>query len=148
LKDILNAISRSTAGIKHVIIIDDTGITIMSESKFKFSEDNVSVEKLGAIGGAVYIAGEEQGQILGYGDIGLQLTEYDKGMIFSMKIGQGVLCLVTDLNVQVGFIRVVLKKYAPKIATILNRYLKLSEGADFVSKELKELIDSDSATFI
>jgi len=142
LKKILKAIINSTAGLKYAIIIDDTGITILSEAKFQISEDEISVEKIGAIGGAVFTAGEEQGQILGYGGIRLQITEYNKGMIFSVKVGKGVLCLATDLNVQIGLVRSILKKWAPKIAIILSRYLKSDQ--EEINKELKELFKSDS----
>ncbi|MFX0071703.1 MAG: roadblock/LC7 domain-containing protein [Candidatus Hermodarchaeota archaeon] len=147
LKKILTTIINSTAGLKHAIIIDDTGLTILSQSKFSFSGDqNVSVEKIGAIGGAVFTAGEEQGLILGYGDIKTQITEYDKGLIFSIKTGKGILCLATDLNVQIGFIRALLKKWSPKIALILERYLKSSEQ-ESISKELKELFNPDTVGF-
>lgn len=147
LKKILTSIINSTAGLKHAIIIDDTGLTILSQSKFSFSgDDSVSVEKIGAIGGAVFTAGEEQGFILGYGDIKTQITEYDKGLIFSVKTGKGVLCLATDLKVQIGFIRALLKKWAPSITTILERYLKSSEK-QHMSKELKELFNPDTIGF-
>ena len=136
LKKILNQIINSTGGIKYAIIIDDTGITIMNKAKF-IIDDDITVEKIGAIAGAVYTAGEEQGQILGYGRIGLQMTEYDKGLIFSVKVGQGVLCLTTDLKIQIGMVRSVLKKWAPKIGQILDRYLKVDQ--DTINQELKEL---------
>jgi predicted regulator of Ras-like GTPase activity (Roadblock/LC7/MglB family) len=146
LKKILKAIINSTAGLKYAIIIDDTGITILSESKFRTSDDNISVEKIGAIGGAVFIAGEEQGQILGYGKIRVQITEYQEGMIFSVKVGRGVLCIASDTNVQIGFVRAILKKWAPKIALILERYLKSDQEA--INKELKELFNSDTVSLL
>jgi len=147
LKQILYHIISSTAGLKHAIIIDDTGITIMSESKFAFSnEDDISVEKIGAIGGAVFTAGEEQGHILGYGSIDLQITEYHKGMIFSIKIGKGVLCIATDKNVQIGYVRAIIKKYSQKIAAILNRYLQSDQEG--INKELKELFSSDTISLL
>ena len=136
LKRILSEIINSTAGLKNAIIIDDTGITVISTSKF-IIDDDISVEKTGAIAGAVYTAGEEQGQILGFGGIGLQITEYDNGLIFSIKIGQGVLCLTTDLKIQIGMVRSVLKKWASKIGQILDRYLKVDQ--DVINQELKEL---------
>lgn len=143
LKKILTLIINSTPGLKFALITDDTGITILSQAKFKFSDQNgISVEKIGAIGGAVFVAGEEQGYILGYGTIDLQITEYLEGMIFSMKVGKGVLCIVADKNAQIGFIRATMKKYAPKISLILNRYLQ-ADQAD-LSKEVKELFRSDS----
>ncbi|MFX0037722.1 MAG: roadblock/LC7 domain-containing protein [Promethearchaeota archaeon] len=143
LKKILTIIINSTPGLKFALITDDTGITILSQAKFKFSDQNgISVEKIGAIGGAVFVAGEEQGHILGYGAIDLQITEYLEGMIFSMKVGKGVLCIVSDKNAQIGFIRAIMKKWAPQITIILNRYLQ-ADQAD-LGKEVKELFRSDS----
>jgi predicted regulator of Ras-like GTPase activity (Roadblock/LC7/MglB family) len=143
LRQILKTIINSTPGLKYAILIDDTGITIMSESKFRFSsEEEVSVEKIGAIGGAVFTAGEEQGHILGYGLTELQITEYDKGFIFSGKTGKGVLCIVTDKNVQIGYMRAIIKKFAPKISQILIRYLQADQGE--LNEELKELFSSDT----
>ena len=148
LKQILTAIVNSTAGLKHAIIIDDTGITILSQSKFTFAPDNeISVEKIGAIGGAVYTAGEEQGQILGYGNLNLQITEYNNGVIFSVRAGKGVLVVATDLNVQIGFIRAILKKWAPKISQILNKHI-LKGAPDTISDDLKELYSSDTSSSI
>ena len=148
LKKILNEIINSTPGLKYAIIIDDTGITIVSESKFilKASKDDISVEKIGAIGGAVFTAGEEQGYILGYGNIHLQITEYFKGMIFSIKAGKGVLCVASDKNIQIGLVRAIMNKYSPKIAVILNRYLQ-AEGGE-INKELKELFNSDTISLL
>ena len=142
LKKILTIIINSTPGLKYALITDDTGITILSQAKFKFTDHiGVSVEKIGAIGGAVFVAGEEQGHILGYGSINLQITEYLDGMIFSMKVGKGVLCVVSDNNTQIGFIRATMKKWAPRITGILNRYLQ-ADQAEF-SKEVKEMFRSD-----
>lgn len=148
LKKILKEIINSTPGLKYAIIIDDTGITIVSESKFilKASKDDISVEKIGAIGGAVFTAGEEQGYILGYGNIHLQITEYFKGMIFSIKAGKGVLCVASDKNIQIGLVRAIMNKYSPKIAVILNRYLQAEEGE--INKELKELFNSDTISLL
>ncbi|MFX0026230.1 MAG: roadblock/LC7 domain-containing protein [Candidatus Hermodarchaeota archaeon] len=147
LKKIIHDIINSTPGLKNVILIDDTGITIMSEAKFTFlSENDISVEKIGAIGGAVFTAGEEQGHILGYGEIDLQITEYYKGMIFSVKVGKGILCIATDKKVQIGFVRAIMKKYAPRITTILNRYLQADQ--EEINKELKELFSSDTLSLL
>jgi len=146
LKKILKSIINSTAGLKYAIIIDDTGITIMSQSKFKLADDEISVEKIGAIGGAVFMAGEEQGQILDYGEIDLQITEYGKGMLFSMKVGKGVLCLASDKNVNIGFVRAVMKKWAPKLGKILDRYLESDQDA--INEELKELFNSDTISML
>ncbi|NHJ19944.1 MAG: hypothetical protein EAX91_03285 [Candidatus Lokiarchaeota archaeon] len=147
LKNLLKEIINSTPGLKYAIIIDDTGITIMSESKFILkNEDDLSVEKIGAIGGAVFTAGEEQGYILGYGNIHLQITEYFKGMIFSLKVGKGVLCIATDKNIQIGLVRALMKRYSKKISTVLDRYLQEETGE--MNKELKELFNSDTISLL
>ncbi len=143
LKKILTTIINSAAGLKYALLTDDTGITILSQAKFKFSNhQGISVEKIGAIGGAVFVAGEEQGHILGYGSINLQITEYLEGMIFSMKVGKGVLCIVSDNNAQIGFIRATMKKWGPMLTSILDRYLKADQAE--MSKEVKELFKSDT----
>ena len=148
LKQVLNEIINSTAGLKYAIILDDTGITIVHDSKFTFSNDNpISVEKIGAIGGAVFTAGEEQGFILDYGNINLQITEYDKGMLFSMKVGKGVLCIITDKKVQIGYLKAIMKKYSPRISTILSRYLKADQDQE-IKDELKELFSSDTVSLL
>ncbi len=142
LKEILRTIVNSTAGIKYSLIIDDTGITIVSYSKFNLSsEEMISVEKIGAIGGAVFIAGEEQGEVLGYGHIDMQITEYDKGTIFSVKAGKGILVLATDNNVNIGYVRAVTKKYAPQIQKVLSSYFREESSK---SGKLKDLLGSDT----
>ena len=149
LKKLLKEIINSTPGLKYAIIIDDTGITIMSESKFILKtsiEDDISVEKIGAIGGAVFTAGEEQGYILGYGNIHLQITEYFKGMIFSLKVGKGILCIATDKNIQIGLVRAIMKKYSQKISAVLDRYLQEEKGE--MKEELKELFNSDTISLL
>ncbi|TFF97269.1 MAG: roadblock/LC7 domain-containing protein [Promethearchaeota archaeon] len=139
LKKILKVIINSTAGVKYVILVDDSGITLLSESKFKL-DDDAPVKKMGAIGGAVLRGGEEQGHILGYGNIRLQITEYDKGMLFSHKIGKGVICIATERNVNIGFLKAVIKKYVPKLRAVLDRYL--TSDQDAIKEELKGLLNS------
>ncbi len=147
LKKLLKEIINSTPGLKYAIVIDETGITIMSESKFILKgEQDLSVEKIGAIGGAVFQAGEEQGYILGYGNIHLQITEYFKGMIFSLKTGRGILCVATDKNIQIGFVKAMMKKYSQKISAVLDRYLQEEKGE--MNKELKELFNSDTISLL
>jgi len=63
-----------------------------------------------------------------------------------MKIGRGVLCIATEKNVNIGFIRAVMKKWAPKLEKVLESYLDVSENV--VNKELKELFNSDSMSFL
>ena len=121
---ILNEMIDSTQGLKNAIIIDDAGYTILSHSKLKNLYENYDiVDKIGAIGCANFLAGEEQGQILGYGETNLQITEYDEGIVFTTKVGKGILCLTADKSVYIDYIRTIIKKWAPQITIILQNYL-------------------------
>lgn len=146
LKLILEKIMNSTIGIRHVILMDSSGITLMSVSKFAVEGVEGTVERIGAISGAVFQAGEEQGDILGYGKIKIQITEYDKGFLFGMKLDDGIACVVTDVDVQIGILKMILQKWAPKIKEILKRYLYTDQKV--ISSELKSLFGSEDFKFI
>ena len=121
--------------------MDSSGITLVSVSKFATDGGDWSVEKIGAIGGAVFQAAQEQGEILGYGEIKIQITEYDKGYIFGTKVGEGILILATDNMIQIGILKMVLQRWAPKIIKILKAYLSVDQQA--ISQELKSLFTTD-----
>lgn len=146
LKLILEKILNSTIGIRHVILMDSSGITLMSVSKFTTAGSEGTVERIGAIGGAVFQAGEEQGDILGFGKIKIQITEYDKGFLFGMKLDDGIACVVTDVDVQIGILRMILQKWAPKIKELLKRYLSADQKV--ISEELKALFSSEDFEFL
>jgi len=141
LRLILENIVNSTTGIRNVILLDSSGITLVSVSKFTTNGGDWSVEKIGAIGGAVFQAAQEQGEILGYGGIKIQITEYDKGFLFGTKVGDGILVLATDSLVQIGILKMVLQKWAPKIKAILSSYLAVDQKA--LSQELRSLFTPD-----
>ncbi len=147
LKLILEKIMNSTIGIRHVILMDSSGITLKSVSKFAVDGVEGTVERIGAIGGAVFQAGEEQGEILGFGKIKIQITEYDKGFLFGMKIGDsGIICVITDIDIQVGILKMILQKWALKIKEILKRYLYTDHKV--ISSELKSLFGSEDFEFL
>ena len=62
-------------------------------------------------------------------------------MIFSAKVGNGVLCIATDNKVQIGFVRALLNRYAVKIGHILSNYLK--QDQEGINNELKALFGTD-----
>lgn len=140
IDEILNKILRSSPGIRYVLIMDRTGITISSVEKFN-TDKSMNIERLGAIAGAVYQAVEEQGECLNYGEIDSQVTEYNKGFIFSTSAGEGILCVATDKNTNMGLIRNVMKKYRTVLSTILIRYLH--HDGNKISQELKTLLDQN-----
>ncbi|MFX1447777.1 MAG: hypothetical protein ACFFCG_06535 [Promethearchaeota archaeon] len=67
-------------------------------------------------------------------------------MIFSLKVGKGILCIATDKNIQIGLVRAIMKKYSQKISSVLDRYLQEEKGE--MNKELKELFNSDTISLL
>ena len=65
--NILSKIIKSESGIKKVILVDRTGLTIAHVSKFSYYP--VDVDGIGAIASAVFCASEEQGKNLELGNL-------------------------------------------------------------------------------
>jgi len=138
LKHILTTILRSSPGIQSVVLMDRTGLPIQSEHKFTV-DPNIDLERIGAIAGALFQAGEEQGETLNYGELEIQISEYKLGILICVSCGAGVLCVASDKNIQVGLLRTLLKKFSPNIANILKTFLESDEAT--VMQELKGLFD-------
>ena len=136
LDEILNEILRSSPGVRYVLLMDRTGLSISYTVKFK-TDKEMNVERLGAIAGAVFQAVEEQGDCVDYGETLSQITEYEQGFIFSMSAGDGILCVVTEQRVNMGLIRTSMKRYRGRLAKILSRYLH--QDSSQISEELKGL---------
>jgi len=68
-------------------------------------------------------------------------------MIFSLKVGKGILTVATDKNIQIGLVKAIMIKYSQKIAQVLNRYLQLDDQGE-IKKELKELFNSDAINLL
>ena len=109
--NILSKIIKSESGIKKVILVDRTGVTIASVSKFsKFSYFPVDVDGIGAIASAVFCASEEQGKNLDLGELEVVTSEFSGGKIFASSCGpKGILTLITDPDINIGLIRLILK---------------------------------------
>ncbi|MHA1339358.1 MAG: roadblock/LC7 domain-containing protein [Promethearchaeota archaeon] len=142
---ILIQILKSSPGIRYVILMDRAGLTISYQIKFKTNKSDY-IERLGAIGGAVFQAVEQQGDMINYGSTISQITEYDKGYIFSMATGDGILCVITEKNINMGLIRSIMRKYRKTISEILKRYLK--QDQDEISKELRKLFDQSEINLL
>ncbi|MCP4762077.1 MAG: hypothetical protein GY870_09860 [archaeon] len=140
MDQILNKILRTSAGIRYVLLMDRTGLTITHATKFR-TQSYADIDRLGAIAGAVFQATEEQGDCLAYGGIESSISEYNEGFIFSMSAKEGILCVATDKQINLGLIRSVMKKYRAVLASILDRYLEHEDVN--VSKELKALLGSE-----
>jgi len=144
LKQILSTILRSSPGIRAVVLVDRTGLLIMSEHKFA-TDPSFDLERMGAIAGALFQAGEEQGETLNYGEMELQISEYKFGILVCISCGTGVLCVSSDKNIQMGLLRTMLKKFSPNLANILKDFLESDEES--ISQELKGLFDDSLNIF-
>ncbi|HUX99781.1 MAG TPA: roadblock/LC7 domain-containing protein [Candidatus Deferrimicrobium sp.] len=131
---ILAKIIKAEPGIKKVILADRTGLTIAHVSKFSYYP--VDVDGIGAIASAVFCASEEQGKSLDIGNLTVVTSEFDDGKIFAASCGQGVLCIITDKDVNIGMIRLVMKSASSELDKVLAEFLgekppiEESAGAD------------------
>ncbi|MFW9974803.1 MAG: roadblock/LC7 domain-containing protein [Candidatus Thorarchaeota archaeon] len=118
---ILTEIIRQDKGIKRVILVDKTGLTIANVSKLSYYP--VDVDSIGAIASAVFCASEEQGKNLQIGELEIVTSEFSEGKIFASACGKGVLCVVSEAEVNIGLIRLVMKKQGVQLANELDKFL-------------------------
>ena len=106
--NILSKIIKSESGIKKVILVERTGLTIASVSKFSYFPTDV--DGIGTVTSAVFCASEEQGKNLDLGDLEIVTSEFSGGKIFASGCGpKGVLTLISDPDINIGLIRLLLK---------------------------------------
>ncbi|MGY5877193.1 MAG: hypothetical protein RTU30_15685, partial [Candidatus Thorarchaeota archaeon] len=112
-----------------------TGLTIANVSKLSYYP--VDVDSIGAIASAVFCASEEQGKNLQIGELEIVTSEFSEGKIFASACGKGVLCVVSEAEVNIGLIRLVMKKQGAVLANELDKFLTIdsSPGKD---KDLDE----------
>ncbi|MFX0108137.1 MAG: roadblock/LC7 domain-containing protein [Candidatus Hodarchaeota archaeon] len=136
---ILTEIIRQDKGIKKVILVDKTGLTIANVSKLSYYP--VDVDSIGAIASAVFCASEEQGKNLQIGELEIVTSEFSEGKIFASACGKGVLCVVSEAEVNIGLIRLVMKKQGVQLANELDKFLAVEPIAP--SGKDKELDEED-----
>jgi hypothetical protein len=119
---VLGNVMKSEPGIKKVILVDKTGLTIAHVSKFTYQP--VDVDGIGAIASAVFCASEEQGKSLEIGELKIVTSEFDSGKIFAASCGKGVLCVITDSEINIGMIRLVLRKSSDELQKVLDEFLE------------------------
>ena len=138
--EILSKIIKSESGIKKVILVDRTGLTIAHVSKFSYYP--VDVDGIGAIASAVFCASEEQGKNLEIGDLEIVTSEFTDGKIFAASVGKGVLCVITDKEVNIGMIRLVIKKTGEELRKVLDEFLSEKPTPITSEEESEEEIKS------
>ena len=123
-KNKFSNIIKSERGIKKIILVDRTGLTIASVSKFSYFP--ADVDGIGAIASAVFCASEEQGKNLELGDLEIVTSEFSGGKIFTSSCDPiGVLTLITDSDINIGLIRRILKRSVDELRGILDEFLSV-----------------------
>jgi predicted regulator of Ras-like GTPase activity (Roadblock/LC7/MglB family) len=133
---ILTDIIRQDKGIKKVILVDKTGLTIANVSKLSYYP--VDVDSIGAIASAVFAASEEQGKNLQIGELEIVTSEFSEGKIFASACGKGVLCVVSEPEVNIGLVRLVMKKQGVQLAEELDKFLAVEPMTPGKDRELDE----------
>lgn len=133
---ILTDIIRQDKMIKKVILVDKTGLTIANVSKLSYYP--VDVDSIGAIASAVFCASEEQGKNLSIGELEIVTSEFSEGKIFASSCGKGVLCVISDPDVNIGLVRLVMKKQGVQLAGELDKFLAVEPLAPGKEGELDE----------
>ncbi len=118
---VLAKVVKAEGGIKKVILVDRTGLTIAHVSKFSYYP--IDVDGIGAIASAVFCASEEQGNNLDIGELGLVSSEFENGKIFASSCGKGVLCVISDEDVNIGMVRLVMRKASDELSGMLEEFL-------------------------
>ena len=97
-------------------------MTIASVSKFSYFP--ADVYEIGAIASAVICASEEQGKNLDLGDLEIFTCEFSGGKIFVSSCGsKGILTLISDPDINIGLIRLILKKSGEELREIMEKFL-------------------------
>jgi len=120
-RDFLSKI-KSESGIKKVILVDRTGLTIASVSKFSYLP--VDVDSIGAIMSAVICAIEEKVKNLELGDLEIITIEFSGGKIFALICGpKGIITLISGPDINIGLIKLILKRSEDELKEIFNEFL-------------------------
>ena len=125
---VLKKVFKSQPGIKKVILVDKTGNTIASVSKFSYF--SVAVDNIGATTSAIFCANEEQGKNLELGKLEIITSEFKNGKIFASNFSSdAVLALICDSDINIGLIRLVLARARSELKD--NFLLKFYNILDF-----------------
>jgi len=103
-------------------LVDRTGLTIASVSKFSYFP--ADIDGTGSIASAIFCASEKQGENLELGDLELVTSEFLRGKIFTTSCGpKGILSLISDPDINIGLIRIILKRSGEGLKELLDDFL-------------------------
>ena len=83
----LAKIIKTDIGIKKVILVDRTGLSIVHVSRLTTSP----IGSIAAIASAVFLASEHQGESLGFGKPSIVTTEFNNGRILAVSCEKAIM---------------------------------------------------------
>lgn len=103
------------------MLVDRTGLIIASESKFSYFPTDI--DEVGATASAIFSASEDQGANLRLGSLKLITSEFSEGKVFVASCGsKGVLSLISGPNINLAWIRLILKRSTKELKEGLDRF--------------------------
>lgn len=136
---------RADSGIKKAILVDRTGLTISNVSRFTYYASDA--DSIGVIASAVFCASEEQGVSLHIGKLDIVTSEFGTGNIFATSTGRGVLCVITDRGINLGIIRLVMRKASSDLAQKLDNFLTSQGGGESIMSPGVQSLSANASSF-
>ncbi|MFX0098243.1 MAG: roadblock/LC7 domain-containing protein [Candidatus Hodarchaeota archaeon] len=144
IRQILEQIGTSIPSIQYCLLMDRTGLLISSYGKYVFKE--IDMDAVGALVGAVFQAGEEEGNAIEFKNLEIQINEYAEGFRFAVACEDvGVLSVISGKDVQIGLVRAAMKKYSPYLTKLMRKMF--STSGQEAMEDLKDLF-SDFESFM
>ncbi|XRO76544.1 roadblock/LC7 domain-containing protein [Methanocaldococcus sp. 10A] len=101
---------NKTEGIKGSMVVGKDGLVIASQLP-----GNVDAELVGAMASAAFGAAERTAAEIGMGNLEQTMIEGEHGKTLMVDAGEGILVVLTDAKVNLGLIRITMKRAAEKI---------------------------------
>lgn len=105
---------NKTEGIKGSMIVGKDGLVIATQLP-----GNIDAELVGAMASAAFGASERTISEIGMGNLEQAMIEGEHGKILMIDAGEGILVVLTDEKVNLGLIRINMKRAAEKIKAMI-----------------------------
>lgn len=126
------------------MLVDRTGLIIANVSKFSYFP--IDIDEIGATASAIFAASEDQGANLKLGGLKLITSEFSEGKMFVASCGsKGVLSLISGPNVNLAWIRLILKRSAEELKKKLDRFFN---GDNEYSEPSRKLRSTSTTPFV
>lgn len=112
----LAKIIKADTGIKKVILVDRTGLSIVHVSRITATP----IDSIAAIASAVFLASEYQGESLGFGKPIIVTTEFDNGRILAVSCEKAIIVTIIDKSCPIGLARHSMREVVPEVKRLLN----------------------------